>query len=283
MNHSDSGDSADDEHSADAAQDAGDAAAPRPHSVSVLIDQIGEATSRLLATVAELTDEQAREDSSLPGWSRGHVLTHIARNADGLQNLLIWAATGEETPQYPSLEARASQIEEGSGRQAAELTADVAGSAEAFATRARGLPEAAWQAIVRASRGPSHPAWFTLRRRLFEVEVHHADLALSYGPADWPEPFLTEELYRVTGDLATDPKTPAAVLTDASTGRQYFLRPDAAADDDAGQAGGTRQASPELAVTGPGHLLLAWLLGRDDGAGLRADPAGPLPEIPTYG
>jgi len=261
------------------------AGAAGPHSVNLLIEQIGEATGRLLATVAGLTDEQVRADSLLPGWSRGHVLTHIARNADGLRNLLVWAETGEETPQYPSLDARNSQIEEGSGRSAAELAADLAGSAEAFVTRARGLPEAAWQAVVRGSRGPSHPAWFTLHRRLFEVEVHHADLALGYQPADWPESFVTEELYRITGDLLSNPRTPAALLTDASTGRQYFLRAivESGHDVDAEHADEPGPASSELAITGPGYLLLAWLLGRDTGAALEADPAGPLPEIPSYG
>ena len=44
--------------------------------------------------------------SLLPGWSRGHVLTHLARNADGAVNLLTWARTGVETPQYVSQEQR---------------------------------------------------------------------------------------------------------------------------------------------------------------------------------
>ena len=58
--------------------------------------RIDAATSRLTAAAAGLTDAQAREPSRLPGWSRGHVLTHLARNADGLRNLLIWARTGIE-------------------------------------------------------------------------------------------------------------------------------------------------------------------------------------------
>jgi maleylpyruvate isomerase len=62
--------------------------------------RLAAATQRLQDTVAGLTDQQAREPSLLPGWSRGHVLTHLARNADSLRNLLIWARTGVETPQY---------------------------------------------------------------------------------------------------------------------------------------------------------------------------------------
>jgi uncharacterized protein (TIGR03083 family) len=91
-----------------------------------LRQRIQEATGRLAATAAALTDGQARESSLLPGWSRGHVLTHVARNADGLRNLLIWARTGVETLQYSSRGAREAAIEEGAGRAAAELAAGLA-------------------------------------------------------------------------------------------------------------------------------------------------------------
>ncbi len=253
-----------------------------PHTVNVLIGQIEEASSRLLRTAAGLSDQQASEQSALPGWSRGHVLTHIARNADGLRNLLIWAGTGVVTPQYPSLQARAEQIEAGAGRPAAELAADVAESAGAFTAQARELPDDAWQTEVRGSRGQPHPAWFTLHRRLSEVEIHHCDLAAGYQPANWPAWFVAEQLYRVTGEFASNPATPAVLLTDAGTGRQYLLRAAVESGREADAPGGSGQAPPELAVTGPGYLLLAWLLGRHDGAGLAADPAVPLPAIPPF-
>src|SRR5215469_8656653 len=96
--------------------------------------QIDVASARVLATIATITDQQAREPSSLPGWSRGHVLTHLARNADGLRNLLIWARTGVVTPQYPSFQVRNEEIEAGAGRQARELVVDFADSATAFGT-----------------------------------------------------------------------------------------------------------------------------------------------------
>lgn len=285
-----------------------------PSSVGLVIDRIGEATTRLLDSAAALTDQQAREASLLPDWSRGHVLTHLARNADGLQNLLTWAQTGVQTPQYPSQQARDEQIEAGSGRPADELRADVAKSAEAFTALARELPEPAWLTEVGGIRGRPHPAWFTLHRRLFEVEIHHADLAAGYQPADWPEWFVTEQLYRITGELAGNPQTPPAVLTDAGTGRQFLLRPpppavpgqearpeqgtrpaqdtaseqdtrpdQASAPDQASDSDQTASAPPDPTVTGPGHLLLAWLLGRHSGTDLAVDPAGPLPDVPSYG
>lgn len=238
-----------------------------PHAVETTIAQIAAAAERLAATAIVLTDDQVREPSLLPGWSRGHVLTHIARNADGLRNLLIWAETGEEMPQYASPEDRDGQIEAGAGRPASELAADVSESSDAFLAKASELTDDAWKAEVRGFRGPVHPAWFTLQRRLSEVEIHHVDLAASYGPADWPDWFVTDMLYRVTGQLCGNPDAPKAMVTDADTGRQFFLRQDATAD---------------VEVTGSGAVLLAWLLGRDDGASLTSDPDGPLPSIPSY-
>ncbi len=87
------------------------------------------ATRRLLATAALLTDAQVREPSRLPGWTRGHVLTHLARNADGCCNLLAWARTGTETPMYPSEAARDAAIAAGAGRRAADIAADARDSA----------------------------------------------------------------------------------------------------------------------------------------------------------
>ncbi|HEX2301338.1 MAG TPA: maleylpyruvate isomerase N-terminal domain-containing protein, partial [Pseudonocardiaceae bacterium] len=71
--------------------------------------------------------------SRLPGWTRGHVVTHLARNAEGLTRLLTWARTGVETPMYPSREARAADIEAGAGRPPAEQLDDLCRTAAAFA------------------------------------------------------------------------------------------------------------------------------------------------------
>ena len=119
-----------------------------------LLARIQEATGRLAVTAAALTDAQAREPSRLPGWSRGHVLTHIARNADGLGNLLVWARTGVETPQYPSVQAREDGIEAGARRPAAELAADVTRSATGFAEEAARVPA---DRLGRAGPRPERP------------------------------------------------------------------------------------------------------------------------------
>jgi uncharacterized protein (TIGR03083 family) len=70
--------------------------------VRTTLAEIGAASERLMATTAKLTDEDLGEPSRLPGWTRGHVLAHVVRNTDSCWNLLEWARTGAENPQYPS-------------------------------------------------------------------------------------------------------------------------------------------------------------------------------------
>ena len=53
-----------------------------------LMGEVDRATDRMLRTAATLDDAAVAAPSPLPGWTRGHVLTHLARNADGLGNLL---------------------------------------------------------------------------------------------------------------------------------------------------------------------------------------------------
>ena len=124
--------------------------------------EIQESTGRLLSSAGALTDDQAAAPSRLPGWTRGHVLTHLARNADGFRNLLHWARTGTRTPMYPSEAARDEAIAAGAGRSATDLTADLSQSAAAFAAAAAELPATAWAAQVER-RGEPFPARDILR------------------------------------------------------------------------------------------------------------------------
>ena len=176
--------------------------------IALGLDRLGDSTGRVVATAGALDDTQAAAASRLPGWTRGHVLTHLARNADGFRNLLIWARTGTETPMYPSEESRDRDIEAGARRPAAELAADVRASAAAFATAAGELPAAAWDAAV-ARRGVTFPARAILPRRLSELEIHHVDLGAGYGPGDWPADFVQVTLARVADDFAGLPGMPA--------------------------------------------------------------------------
>ena len=114
-----------------------------------LSDQIDQATQRLLDTARVITEPDLRAPSLLPGWTRAHVLAHLARGADAMRNLLVGVRSGQERPAYVSAEARQADIEHGAGMQAKELMADLADSAMALRTIARQLPDEGWQVPVR--------------------------------------------------------------------------------------------------------------------------------------
>jgi maleylpyruvate isomerase len=48
--------------------------------------------------------------------------------------------------------------------------------------------------MVAAPGLPDFPAEEVLVRRLVELELHHVDLDIGYGPADWPPLFAGLEL-----------------------------------------------------------------------------------------
>ena len=159
-----------------------------------LSDQIDQATQRLLDTARVITEPDLRAPSLLPGWTRAHVLAHLARGADAMRNLLVGVRSGQERPAYVSAEARQADIEYGAGVRASELTADLADSAMALRTIARQLPDQGWQVPVRILDSAPFPAAQLLTRRLVEVELHHCDLGAGYGPDDWPTAFAEVEL-----------------------------------------------------------------------------------------
>jgi len=159
-----------------------------------LSDQIDQATQRLLGTARVITEPDLRAPSVLPGWTRGHVLAHLARSADAMRNLLAGVRSGRDRPAYPSAEARKAGIEYGASRRPGELAEDVAASAMALRTVARQLPCDRWQVPVRILGSAPFPAAELLTRRLVEVELHHCDLGAGYTPDDWPPGFAAMEL-----------------------------------------------------------------------------------------
>ncbi len=229
---------------------------------------VREATARLIEAVAALDPAAVAEPSRLPGWTRGHVLTHLSRNADGLVNLLTWARTGEETPMYAGSEARDKDIEAGAGRPLDEQLADLRGSSERLAAELDGMPPQAWAAQVRVRLGGVIPAAEVPGLRLQELHLHHVDLDIGHTCADLPADFADRQLGVLLDRLTAREGIAAVRLSDTVTGTTRDI---GAADH------------PELTVSGPTGALLAWVSGRGDGADLSVEPAVPLPALPPLG
>jgi maleylpyruvate isomerase len=159
------------------------------------------AHQRLLATASGIDDQTVRRASLLPGWTVGHVLTHIARNADGHSRRLEAALQGREVARYPGgSEQRNREIEQGAGRPAQELVRDVGDSAKRLEDVWAKSERAGWPnaQLLAGDRFPTSDSPIV---RLREVEVHHVDLALGYDATDWPDEYLHWELPLALAEL----------------------------------------------------------------------------------
>jgi maleylpyruvate isomerase len=239
-------------------------AAPAHDDTLAWLETIEAATTTLMRTLEGLDDENAHSPTGLPGWTRAHVLTHLARNADGLVNLLTWARTGVETPMYASRAQRNADIEAGSTRSAAALRDDLGRSHLRLMAAARELPFESWSApIAWGQHDTPGTAEVVPKLRQVEVEVHHVDLDLGYTPSDWPADFVSRMLHVTAPDEPRDDgQTFALKATDI--GRDYSV----------GDVGPT--------ISGRSESLLAWLIGRSDGSDLQVDPPGVLPQLGAW-
>jgi maleylpyruvate isomerase len=159
-----------------------------------LSDELDTATQRLIDEARLLAGGDLRAPSLLPGWSRAHVLAHLARGADATRSLLAGAAAGQHRPAYRSHADRDAAIDRTAAAGAEDLVDDLAGSATALRTVARQLPGQAWRYQVQGLGGGRFPASQLLVRRLTEVELHHCDLGIGYGPGQWLAAFREMEL-----------------------------------------------------------------------------------------
>ncbi len=155
------------------------------------VERVAASHRRLLGTMEGLTDESARGPSLLPGWTVGHLLTHLARNADSHVHRARAARRGEMVDQYPGgRPAREAAIEAGAGRPAAELAADVRRSASAAEEAWAEVPDHAWGALSRDVRGQEVPLRNLPASRWREAEVHLVDLGLGLTPLGWSGDFV---------------------------------------------------------------------------------------------
>jgi maleylpyruvate isomerase len=227
-----------------------------------LTEDLQDATARLLRTAGGLTDAGAA--SRLPGWTIGHLLTHISRNADGLANLLTWARTGVVTPQYASWEARVADIENGAPRPIEEQVADLTEACDRFAAAADAMPAEAWTHLVQGAVGGELPAAQVIWMRLREVEIHHVDIGAGYRPADWSEAFAVRMMHMLMRDMADRADAPQVVLRVPEIGHDLPI--------------GSASPDGSPIVSGPAYAAVAWLTGRSAGEEL----SGTLPPVPVW-
>jgi maleylpyruvate isomerase len=166
-----------------------------PGAPSLVIGRVADAQTRFDAAIAELGDDVMRRPSLLPGWSVGHVLAHVSRNADSHKRRAEAAARGVVVEQYPGgFAGRAAEIDRDSRRTAAVLIEDVHESGTALIECWRSLPDAAWSNTVLDVSGREYQLRYLTLRRWQELEIHVLDLGIGITANSWPDEFVNERL-----------------------------------------------------------------------------------------
>ena len=177
-------------------------ASPLDPDILTAIAGSRDATARLMVSLDKLDDSLAGRPSLLPGWSVGHVVTHLARNADSHTRMLSAAMHGDAVEQYAGGgQERAGNIEAGSGRSAEVLLDDMRRSIRELEAAWAAMTPEAWEGHG-LSRGRRWPCRLMPYFRWREVEIHHVDMGTGYEPGHWPEEYVRRELAAL---LATVP------------------------------------------------------------------------------
>lgn len=172
-----------------------------------------EATQRLLGDTIGLTDPDWRSPSALPGWSRGHVVTHLARHAGATAAFVLRQLDGEPGLLYPSRESRDAAIEAGASRPGLQLQTDLDATAQQLEEALDALQPEDHARVATMRQGVALPLRLLPVVRLSEVTLHHVDLDVGTRctdlPASWALPVL-DYLHRYR--LAGREDYPAVVL-----------------------------------------------------------------------
>jgi maleylpyruvate isomerase len=217
-----------------------------------LLQGLRASTADLLLELSGLhwSDAEVAAPSLCAAWSRGHILTHIARNADGIADTLSGTLRGQVVPRYAGPGARNAAIEAGAHRAFAALESDVRESAQRLDRVFGAVDDAgAWDRPTAEDQVARH--W--LLQRWKEVEIHRLDLDAGYSARRWPALFVAEALKEAGDSLDERSSSPLRVRIAAADS----LSPGTVDSEWKVNGGGD-----PVDVVGPDWAVLAWLTGR---------------------
>ena len=185
---------------------------------------VQEGTDLCRTAIAGLDEASYGAASQLGGWTRKHLIAHLAANAEAIGRLVSWARTGEENRMYSSPEQRNADIEAGAKLSGEQLTSWFEQSARELATAMAALPDQAWQATVITAQGRAVAATETPWMRSREVMVHAVDLATGLTFAGIPGDFLAALREDITSKRGEE-NVPAVRGSDADVTAYLAGRP----------------------------------------------------------
>jgi maleylpyruvate isomerase len=174
-----------------------------------------DGTALFLSQLESLEDASLDDASTLPGWTRRHLIAHVHFNACALMRLVSWASSGVERRMYDSPHQRAAEIEDGACWEPTVLRVRVRESAGRLRTALDALSPDAWRAEVVTAQGRRVPAREIPWMRAREVMIHAVDLGTGVTFDDLPVDFTRALLADVVGKRAATGEGPelAAWLT----------------------------------------------------------------------
>ncbi|MDR1238191.1 MAG: maleylpyruvate isomerase family mycothiol-dependent enzyme [Propionibacteriaceae bacterium] len=196
-------------------------------------------TSLLLGDTISLSEAQWHESSLLPGWSRAHIATHLARNADDIGWVAVNPRIGLSQLHSPT--SKFTELERGADRPGLSLQIDLDTSAGALARSWVAVTD--WHRPVRILTS-QYPLSVLPLIRLHEVCVHHLDLEVN-ASLDQIEPaagawLLKWVLHRMESERCSEVSVLSETGVSATIGR----------------------GEPKRQVRGTDAQLWAWLSGR---------------------
>ena len=152
------------------------------------------ASHQRILTWLDALDPDPGTPSLLPDWTVGHIVTHLARNADAFSGMLDGALADEVRPMYAGgWEQRTADIVAGASRSWSELVTDLRRAIWRVEGTWAQLDADSWKRAGSTMFGPL-PVFYIPRRRWREVEVHRLDLGLGYTWRDLPDDLVRLDL-----------------------------------------------------------------------------------------
>ncbi len=203
---------------------------------------------------AELTQDQARATIALPGWTRGHVLIHLADLSQAFARQARYAVKNELIEVYDGgRPTRDRRIEELHGRPVEWLTERLAEGLTALEESWAALSEDDWQ---RPCAYRDSPLWATRLAWWRESALHLVDLDVGRRSEQWSAELSGHVVEFLQSRL------PAGTRLEAT---------------DTGQSWGEGRA-----VRGNLRALAAWISGRPAERQPQAVDGGGLPELTAW-
>ncbi|MBP1235000.1 maleylpyruvate isomerase [Arthrobacter sp. PvP102] len=152
-----------------------------------LLAELHKAADVVASQAGKLTEEDVTAPSLLPGWTRGHVLAHLAGISNAMARQLEFAGRGETVELYDGgFEGRTKAIEMSAGHTLEQHRADVDSALERALRAFDSLDAGGWQAPISYRGGVALDGGMALWR---ELVIHASDLNTGRGPESWSRPF----------------------------------------------------------------------------------------------